>query len=517
MGDYISIPPVIGNIGYTDCVIILLALFLISCIHSYVHSFKHSNQKSISNNCVFRPDSAIAIPELDILDYSESAKQLAKDLETIQSENSCSIGLIAPWGTGKTSYLNLLEYHLSNKKFIIIKFNPRHSYKASNIQKDFFEELFSKLKRFDSRFSSSFHDYLKAINVLSANKVFSFLFALHKTWSKESEKEKINHAIRRLNKRIIVIIDDFDRLLSDEIIEVFKLIDGNASFTNLIFITAYDKKHINEIIGKTYSNENTFFSDKFFSIEMQIPLRPYEKIQNYLLANLLDSLSVKNEDKEFFEILLANRMDILKKNLTTLRDVKRFLNLFLRQYKHVQEEVEFEDFFLLYIIKYRYIEEYLILYKKEYIQSNIIKGNNRYFCNNELNVGSKDILEVLFSETNKYSIRSINNELAFDIYFHESVYGGLTIQEMNNLFQIPLNEAQIFIDNSVSEKTLQDLLSFLDSRNILAFKSKKTFRQFLDLLVYINCKNYDTSIPYFTLLKLIYEEKQKPDFKHIWL
>lgn len=505
-GGYVSIPTVIANIGYTDILIILLTIFLVSCVRSFICCFQ---KKKKNTNCVFIPDTPIYEPQSDILDYSESAKQLAKDLETIQVENSCSLGIIAPWGTGKTSYLNLLEHHLNDDNFIIVKFNPRHSYSTKNIQEDFFEDLFSELKTYDSRFSSSFKDYLKAINIINDSKIIPFLLDIHKIWNKESEKEKINHAIRKLNKRIVVVIEDFDRLLSDEIIEVFKLIDGNASFTNLIFITAYDKKHINDIIGKAYSNENTLFSDKFFTIEIQIPLRPYDKIYNYLLDNLLANLAVNVEDKESYQILLANHIDILKKHLTTLRDVKRFLNLFTRQFKQVQGEVEFEDYFLLYLIKYSHIDEYLNLYKKEYIMTNIMKANNRYFLKSELKANSKEILEVLFSEASKYTLRSINNETAFDIYFHESVYGGLTIKDMSSVFQTSLNEAQAFIDSSASEGKLKDLISFLDSRNILTFASKNILERFLDLLVYINCKNYDASVSYFILLRLIYKENQE--------
>lgn len=503
-GDYISTPPIIANLGYTDFIIIFLTLFLVSCMLAFIHC----KRKEKTGNYAFIPDTPINKPELDILDYSESAKQLAKDLETIQADNSCSIGIIAPWGTGKTSYLNLLEYHLSEKHFITVNFNPRHSYSAKNIQEDFFNELFSELEKYDSRFSSSFKDYLKAINVISDNKVLSFFFNVYKIWSKEFEKEKVNHAIRRLNKRIVVIIEDFDRLLSDEIIEIFKLIDGNASFTNLIFITAYDKKHINEIIGNTYSNENTLFSDKFFTIEIQIPLRPYDIIYNQLLNNLLTGLEVNVEDKEVYQITLANRIDILKKYINTIRDVKRFLNLFVRQYKQVQGEVEFEDYFLLYLMKYKYLDEYLNLYKKEYISTDFQIAPNRYFLIDNLKASSKDILEVLFSQTAKYSLRTINNETAIDIYFHEYVYGGLTLKEMNRVFQIPFDENKSIIDSYVEEDKFKDLLSYLDSRNILTFSSKNDFETFLNLLMYINCKKYDVNVPYFMILKLLYEDNK---------
>jgi hypothetical protein len=507
VGGYVSIPTVIANLGYTDILIILLTLFLISCLRSFICCLQKKKKNMTS---VFIPDTPIYEPQLDILDYSESARQLAKDLETIPAENSCSLGIIAPWGTGKTSYLNLLEYHLNNDNFIVVKFDPRHSYSTKNIQEDFFEDLFSELKTYDSRYLFFFKNYLKAINIIDDSKIIPFLLDIHKIWNKESEKEKINHAIRRLNKRIVVIIEDFDRLLSDEIIEVFKLIDGNASFTNLIFITAYDKKHINDVIGKTYFNENTLFSDKFFTIEIQIPLRPYDKVYNYLLENLLVKLSVNIEDRESYKIILADHIDILKKHLTTLRDAKRFLNLFIRQFKQMQGEVEFEDYFLLYLMKYSHIDDYLNLYRKKYVATNM-KANNRYFLNDDssADASSKEIIEMLFSETSKYTLRSINNEAAFDIYFHESVYEGLMIKEMDRVFDISLKEAQMFIDSAASENKLKDLIAFLDSRNILAFENKNIFERYIDLLVYINCKNYDTNVPYLNLLRLIYKKNRE--------
>ena len=471
-----------------------------------------------SSTSVFMPDTPINEPQLDILDYSESIKQLAKDLETIQIESSCSIGIIAPWGTGKTSYLNLLEYHLNNKEFIIVKYNPRHSYSSKEIQEDFFEELFSELKKYDSRFSSSFKDYLKAINIISDDKILPFLFNIHKLWNKDSEKEKINHAIRRLNRRIVVIIEDFDRLLSDEIIEVFKLIDGNASFTNLIFITAYDKKHINKIVGKTYSNENTFFSDKFFTIEKQIPLRPYDKIFDYLLNNLLAKLSINIEDKESYQIVLANHRDLLKKYITTLRDVKRFLNLFTRQFEQVQGEVEFKDYFLLYLIKYKYLDEYLNLYKKEFISTDIMKADNQYFLKDNINVKSKDMLNLLFGDTTRRSLRSINNEMAFDIYFHESIYNGLSLRQMESIFFIDFEDAKQLIDKSVLDNLFQDVINFLDAKNLLTLQSKEQFERYLDILVYINNRNYDTTVSYFKILSLLYinnREQLKPIYQYL--
>ena len=350
-------------VGYTD---VLIGILIFTLFYKLISSIfkKKKNEEIDDKDTIFLSDTPIISDKKDILDYANDVKQLAEQLKIISSEYSYSVGITSSWGSGKSSYLNMLKNYLSsNKDFIVIDFNPRHSYTPQDIQKDFFSVLQSKLKEYDYRFTYIFKNYLKALSIIES-KFLSSLFELHKIWDVKSEKEKLNDLISQIDKRIVIVIEDFDRLLADEIIEVFKLIDGNASFTNFIFITAYDKKHINKIIGETYSNEEAFFSDKFFTIEVPIPKRPYDKIFNYLIETLTDKLHIRKEEVEKYEIVLANHIEVLKKYLTTLRDVKRFLNLFIRSYQQVEGEVEFRDYFLIRIIQYKNEEEYVKLYKK---------------------------------------------------------------------------------------------------------------------------------------------------------
>lgn len=507
-GTYISIPSTIFGLGYTDVIVMLLIIFLISSFYSFCSD---SHKKVNNGNYSFIPDTPISSPDpqIDILEYSESAKRLANDLENIQLETSYSIGLISPWGTGKTSYLNLLEYHLDKDKFIVLNFNPRNSRSAINIQEDFFDELFSKLGSYDFRFSSAFKDYLKAISVINENKIISFLFNIHKIWNKEDEKEQINNAILRLNKKIVVIIEDFDRLLSNEIIEVFKLIDGNASFSNIIFVTAYDKKHINNIIGETYSNEESLFSDKFFNLEIQIPLRPYDKIYKYIEEHLLAGFNIRTEEEDLYKSTLRNYFDLLKKYITTLRDAKKFLNLFIHQYVVVKEEVEFRDYFLLYLIKYKYLDEYLQLYKKDIISTNNQETSSYMNLNTNSEMKSKDILEILFPANNvEHKLRSINNAMAFDIYFYENVYGHLKLSEMGRIFDDD-NDYRQTIQEFISQNSFQDFLSFLDSKNILVLHTKKRFERYIDVWFYLFINNYETVLSYFRISGLINTQQSK--------
>lgn len=493
-------------VGYTD---VLIGILIFTLFYKLISSIfkKKKNEEIDDKDTIFLSDTPIISDKKDILDYANDVKQLAEQLKIISSEYSYSVGITSSWGSGKSSYLNMLKNYLSsNKDFIVIDFNPRHSYTPQDIQKDFFSVLQSKLKEYDYRFTYIFKNYLKALSIIES-KFLSSLFELHKIWDVKSEKEKLNDLISQIDKRIVIVIEDFDRLLADEIIEVFKLIDGNASFTNFIFITAYDKKHINKIIGETYSNEEAFFSDKFFTIEVPIPKRPYDKIFNYLIETLTDKLHIRKEEVEKYEIVLANHIEVLKKYLTTLRDVKRFLNLFIRSYQQVEGEVEFRDYFLIRIIQYKNEEEYVKLYKKEYFENEYFTESlpSEFKLKENLNAETEEIIRELFNKDK--SLTSINNHTMFDRYFYNSVYGTLKITEMEKLLdeETTIEDVYSQIKSYSQEVIHKDLVPFLEFKNILQFNSKSKLERYLDIIVYIYCSTKNRGV-YLVLLSFIYKK-----------
>ena len=501
-------------VGYTD---VLIGILIFTLFYKLISSIfkKKKNEEIDDKDTIFLSDTPIISDKKDILDYANDVKQLAEQLKIISSEYSYSVGITSSWGSGKSSYLNMLKNYLSsNKDFIVIDFNPRHSYTPQDIQKDFFSVLQSKLKEYDYRFTYIFKNYLKALSIIES-KFLSSLFELHKIWDVKSEKEKLNDLISQIDKRIVIVIEDFDRLLADEIIEVFKLIDGNASFTNFIFITAYDKKHINKIIGETYSNEEAFFSDKFFTIEVPIPKRPYDKIFNYLIETLTDKLHIRKEEVEKYEIVLANHIEVLKKYLTTLRDVKRFLNLFIRSYQQVEGEVEFRDYFLIRIIQYKNEEEYVKLYKKEYFENEYFTEflPSEFKLKENLNAETEEIIRELFNKDK--SLTSINNHTMFDRYFYNSVYGTLKITEMEKLLdeETTIEDVYSQIKSYSQEVIHKDLVPFLEFKNILQFNSKSKLERYLDIIVYIYCSTRNRGV-YLVLLSFIYK-KTKNEIKDI--
>ena len=501
-GPYYATPNLFYGIGYMDIIMFLLGVSVLLILYiKYWPQKINQNPKNAENSFIL--DSPITTEEEDLLDYSSSAHILAEKIKNADTHHSCSIGLIAPWGMGKTSYLNILSRCFDSKSFIILRFNPRHSISSDNIQADFFNLLFSTLGQFDSRFDSSFKDYLKAISVISDNSFINKILNIHKIWDKEVEKGEINDAIKHIDKRIIVFIDDFDRLLRDEIIEVFKLIDGNASFTNLIFISAYDKEYINTIIECDHSQYNSF-ADKFFTIEVHLPVRPYAATYNYLLDNVSKLLNLSNEDKENYNSIIGPNLDIVQRYLPTIRDVKRFLNLFINRFAMLREEVEFKDYFFLSLIRYRFINEYNNLRDGHYTNIDIKKGFNQLHIKEGTSCQSIDVLNILFSGNLKF--RSINNKAAFNIYFYESVVAGLEIKEMKQLFIFTtLDEVYSYIDNAYKKNMFPYLLSYIESVNIVAFNDFASFERYVDIVMYIVANNRGSLFTNVTAFGLIYK------------
>ena len=74
--------------------------------------------------------------------------------------------------------------------------------------------------------------------------------------TRDNATDNVNRALDKLGKRLIVFIDDFDRLVDVEIIEVLKLIDKNAAFRHTIFITAYDEGAVSKALKRYASDKD---------------------------------------------------------------------------------------------------------------------------------------------------------------------------------------------------------------------------------------------------------------------
>lgn len=344
-------------IAYTD--VALIPLYVEIIVIKVCSERKRLYSRKLENQfCYILNDDAISSTDADLLGIAPLIFRLQKDLQNIDvSQGSFSVGINAPWGKGKTSYLNLLHQQLKTKdnQNIIIWFNPRDSKSSSNIQEDFFNIFSKELASYHLGFGFLINRYIKLLGLLSENFIQQGFSQIMDLFIRADDKERINQAIDAIGHRIYILIDDLDRLTGDELLEVFKLIGRNADFHHTIFLTAYDKQYVNEVLDRYFGSKlHQAYTDKYFTMELTIPEQTIQSLTYWAGQYLADRIEA-NEFVAKDEVLKSwnSVSNIVVPHLDSLRHIKRYINLFLSCYGEVMEDVNCVDFILITLLRYK--------------------------------------------------------------------------------------------------------------------------------------------------------------------
>ncbi|MCQ2959995.1 MAG: KAP family NTPase [Bacteroidales bacterium] len=510
------------SISYVDIITMLCIAYTIAAIvnkcRKYYKLYNSKNDNSVCRKESILNDWPIEHKEDDIFDLDDEAIKLAEKIKKLDRKNTWSLAITAPWGTGKTSFLNLILEHINEKEFEVVRFIPRDSKSYQTIQEDFFNSIACVLSKYNSKCSNALKDYMASLQLIDNRGVVEKFVNFYRIWNKDSLKDSIKKSFASLDKKVLVLIDDFDRLSKDEILEVLKLIDSNAAFTNLVFLTAYDKEQVNKSLGDSYITKDACFVDKFFNLEFSIPSRPYSYISRYIEEALCEFLNVDESEKKNIQQTITNQNSIFKEYIPTLRDAKRYINQFVLDFKQVEGDVMVDEYLLVQLVKYRYPEQYRSLYKKEYTYT---QGKYLFFGNTDIiylkekldeNLKILPILKLLFPTNNNNSIgnsyKHIYETQSFDNYFVNQIYSSLRIRDMQALFSLEWNDVTCILDEWISnDKKSKDFMDYLDSRNMDNL-STNTFLKYAEMVAYLACKLPD-SRAYWMFLRLIYNKNLK--------
>ena len=227
------------------------------------------------------------------------------------------------------------------------------------------------------------------------------------------------------------MIDDLDRLSAEEILEVLKLIDRNASFSNTVFITAYDKAYVNNVLREHLDHGlDHCFIDKYISWEFPLPSPDKEMLKQ--LMSIVVPMKVKDDYPGGYEEIQRawKEVDsIVVESLSTVRDLKRYLNLMIPRYNEMKGVVHPDECFLLYLLCYKDLGVYTALNSGRLLQLDIPSQTYVLAPNYEEELGllshwdgTKGILERLFPSrigegSERVAAFSLCKKALFDIYF----------------------------------------------------------------------------------------------------
>ena len=211
---------------------------------------------------MFNTDNPITQLKEDALGRSDFAKSLGEAILQYTDKSSISVGLFGGWGSGKTSVINMALDHIhecskqldDDRKPMILKFNPWNYSDQDQLILQFFIELSRILKRKD--YSRILHnvgekiitygDFLTVLPIVGkylkiAKPVGSILKKLGEK-NISSLKNDLNESLSKLKQKIIIVIDDIDRLADNEIRQIFQLIKSLCDLNNTIYLLSFDKQ-----------------------------------------------------------------------------------------------------------------------------------------------------------------------------------------------------------------------------------------------------------------------------------
>ena len=308
------------------------------------------------------PDLPIAKLEEDGLNRGSFAESLAKTLVQYSFPSSLTIGLYGEWGSGKTSLLNMVFENVEriDDGVVVLRFNPWLCSDPKQLVTQFFKQMATAIKLKKRAADKAWELIDQYADILGATSVIpvagEIVAAFTKVLTKKAEEEtkeqtndlqeSKNQIIKKLKDekiKIIVSIDDIDRLSEEEIVAVFQLVKSLADFPNTIYVLAFDYDVVVRALGKVQHGDGKEYLEKIVQVPFEIPVPNIDDIHEALFSKLngiLGDIPEEDWDKETWAELFQQG---IKNYIRSIRDVIRYTNVFSLKYELLKNETSAAD------------------------------------------------------------------------------------------------------------------------------------------------------------------------------
>lgn len=321
----------------------------------------------------YSSDSPVRKNKDDKFNRWQFSKRVADVIANRIDPSSIVIGLYGAWGNGKTSVLNFIEEALTDKEEVIcIKFNPWRFGTEDDLLKAFFFEIAQALDTKLITNTDKVKDVVKSLapavtSIFGTSEVGQVISGFIPSIELEKLKQRIESALEKTKKRVLIIIDDVDRLEKSEIHALFKLVKLTADFKYTAYILAFDKDIVASSLQDRYSsstsNAGEAFLEKIIQVPLNLPLIDQPTLIEFCFQGVDEALNVAD-----IEISQDQASEYASKftryfgsAVTTPRKAKLYGNILLFSLPILKGEVNVIELMLIEAIKVFYPPVYNLL------------------------------------------------------------------------------------------------------------------------------------------------------------
>ena len=335
---------------------------------------------------MFEADKPIRHVENDEYDRKKYVDNLAYAILTDNDSEGLIVGVEGEWGSGKTSIKNMLierlqQMPLPSCKTHLIEFDAWMYSRSGEMVSALFSEIsaglsprlewYQRLRVRLSGYGGAFkHVVQLGLDILGACSlpanvsigiaVISWGFqALSEEFSNDAlqgkalprkgmgtvnrlhqTKDALRENLKSQSDRIVVFIDDLDRLLDDEIGSLIQAVKAVGDLPHVTYVLFYDKSYVAQALDKVSHDRGAEFLEKIVQIPAVVPELSFNDLHKSLKNEILrigwrDNLSFGREQDIFNQCICPF--------IRSKRDMMRFLNDFRLYYAALGDDVELLD------------------------------------------------------------------------------------------------------------------------------------------------------------------------------
>lgn len=385
----------------------------------------------------YSSDAPVNTPEEDQFARWPFAKRVADVIAKRNDPSSIVIGLYGAWGEGKTSVLNFIDKSFEeNENIVCLRFNPWRYGNEEQLLEGFFldiaDAIDTKIISKQDEIKKAAKKALPSITSLLGNKeagvgIAQFL----KGPTLVDLKHRIEEALQQAKKRVVILVDDIDRLENDEIHAIFRLVKLTADFKYTAYLLAFDESVVASALQERYSadskNAGRSFLEKIIQVPLHLPYIDTQTIKKFCFQSIDEALKISNielNDQEVQEYV-RDFTYAFESQLKTPRKAKLYGNILLFSLPILKGEVNPIDLMLIEGIRVFYPKLYNAIKKHHSLFAGVF-SESIYTNNDDEKNKIKDIIDDSLSAFDAETKKGVISLLESMFPKLQAVYGNMT-------------------------------------------------------------------------------------------